>query len=100
MITMTYDEFVAEMKKQNVPIEDVTFECPHCKTLQSGNDLIAAGVGRDFDAVKEYLGFACIGRWSKDKGCDWSLGGLLRIHELEVVTDNGKHHPRFLLKST
>ena len=25
-----------------------------------------------------------------------TLGGLFKIHELEVVTPDGEHHPRFM----
>ncbi len=39
--------------------------------------------------------FSCIGRWVKDRGCDWTLGGLLQIHNTEVVTDDGDTVPVF-----
>ena len=96
MKTMTLAEFEDVMKSQGVHIEDVTFECPRCRTLQSANDLIAAGAGKDLDAVEGYLAFSCIGRWDESKGCDWTLGGLFQFHELEVITADGKHHPRFM----
>jgi hypothetical protein len=95
MEIMTLEEFKAAIKSQNVPIEQVTFECPRCKTLQCGNDLIKAGAGKDFDDIEKYLGFSCVGRWDKNNGCDWTLGGLFQLHDLEVVTPDGKHHPRF-----
>ncbi len=96
MKTMTVDEFREALKSQGVPIEEVTFQCPRCKTLQSANDLIKAGVGKNLDEVEKFIAFSCIGRWDKTKGCDWTLGGLLQIHELEVITADGKHHPRFM----
>jgi len=95
METMTLDELKAAIKSQGVPIEDVTFECPHCHTLQSMNDLIAVGAGKNREAVEPYIGFSCIGRFTKEKGCDWTLGGLFQIHELEVITPDGEHHPIF-----
>lgn len=95
MEKMTLEEFKKEMKTQGVPIEKVTFECPMCKTLQCGDDLIKVGAGKDFNEIKKYLAFSCVGRWTKDKGCDWTLGGLFQTHEFEVVTTDGKHHPRF-----
>ncbi len=95
METMTLDEFKAAIKSQGVPIEDVTFECPHCKTLQSMNDLIEAGAGKTREEVEPYIGFSCVGRFTDKKGCDWTLGGLFQIHELEVITPDGEHHPRF-----
>ena len=96
MRIMTVDEFNAEMKKQGVPIEKVTFKCPRCGRLQSAQDLIDAGAGKDLDDVEGYLAYSCVGRWDASKGCDWTLGGLFAIHELEVLTPDGKHHPRFM----
>lgn len=100
-------DFLAELKAQGVPKMHLAFRCPACKTIQSASDLISAGAGNDFDSVEQYLGFSCVGRWTHGDppprplpddfqgGCNWTLGGLLPIHELEVVTDDGKHHPRF-----
>ncbi|MDD2826965.1 MAG: hypothetical protein PHF52_08625 [Sulfurospirillaceae bacterium] len=69
------------------------FVCPMCGTAQSFNDLLHAGVSED-DA-QGYIAFSCIGRFNnKEKGCDWSLGGLLRIHKLEIKVE-GKNRPTF-----
>ncbi len=96
MKTMTLDEFKGAIKSQGVPIVDVTFQCPRCKLLQSANDLIKAGAGKNMGEVEKYLGFSCVGRWDDSKGCDWTLGGLFQLHKLEVVTPDGEHHPRFM----
>lgn len=97
MKIMTIDEFKAAIKDQGkARAEDATFKCPRCGTLQSAQDLIDAGVGKTFADVEKYLAFSCVGRFTKKKGCDWTLGGLFRIHELEVVTPDGKHHPAFM----
>ena len=96
MKIMTIDEFKSEIKSQKVPIEKVTFQCPACLSIQSAEDLIAAGVGKDLDEVENFVAFSCIGRWNKDKGCDWTLGGLFQIHELEVIDSEGKKHPCFI----
>lgn len=97
MQTMTVEEFHAAIKAQGKErIEDVTFKCPHCGTLQSAQDLIDAGAGESMDEVEKYLGFSCVGRFTESKGCDWTLGGLFQIHELEVITPDGERHPRFI----
>jgi len=96
MIEMTMLEFTNAVKAQGVPLEQVTFRCPRCQTLQSANDLIEAGAGKSLDEVERYLAFSCVGRFSKEKGCDWTLGGLFQIHELVVVDSEGKAHPRFM----
>lgn len=96
MKTMTLEEFKNAIKSQGKGrIEDVTFRCVSCKTLQSAQDLIDAGAGESMNDVEKYLAFSCIGRWSETKGCDWTLGGLFQIHKLEVVTPDGEKHPRF-----
>lgn len=104
MDTMTESQFHEAIKAQGVPREHMAFECPMCGTIQSAADLIKAGVGKDFDEVSNYLGFSCVGRFTKagpprkepdGKPCNWSLGGLFQMHKLEVVTEDGKHHPHF-----
>lgn len=111
--TVTLEEFIRQLKSQDLDQEDAVFICPVCKTPQSAADLIAAGAGENFDSVETYLGFSCVGRWlnagsgltPKGKvkkkepasyGCNWTLGGLFQLHELEVVDDEGKAHPRFV----
>lgn len=106
METMTLAEFRAALKRQGVPShENFAFKCPMCGTVQSGADLIKAGAGETFDDVEKYLAFSCIGCFtgapkkgeSTGRGCNWTLGGLFRTHKLEVVTEDGEHHPRFAL---
>lgn len=110
MRTITVQEFHAEIKAQGVPLHQVAVVCPMCGTIQCAADLIAAGAGATFDDVEKYLGFSCVGRWrgfsgdafhlpesARGKGCNWTLGGLFKFHKLEVVTQDGAHHPRFEL---
>jgi hypothetical protein len=101
-------EFHAALKEQGVKDRsDLVFICPMCGTLQTANDLIAAGAGADFSEVEKYIGFSCVGRWThslpppreKDKGtqcgCNWTLGGLFQCHEYEVTLDDGKTYRHF-----
>lgn len=109
MRTLTLSEFQAELAKQGLKPRDMAFKCLACKTIQSASDLIAVGAGRDVGAVRPYLGFSCVGRFTgvgRDfklsdgqtaHGCGWTLGGLLQLHELEVVMPNGDHRPHFEL---
>lgn len=97
MHTMTLEQFHSAIRKQGrTRIEDATFRCPRCKTLQSAQDLIDAGAGESMGDVEKYLAFSCVGRFSNEIGCNWTLGGLFQIHELEVVTPDGERHPRFM----
>lgn len=93
---MTLDEFLdTATGNGSVPIEQALFECPGCKLHQSAQDLMDAGAGEDLDAVEKYLAFSCVGRWDESKGCDWTLGGLLTIHEVEVETGPDQYRPCF-----
>ncbi|HSX64129.1 MAG TPA: VVA0879 family protein [Pseudoxanthomonas sp.] len=105
MRQMTVEEFHAALKAQEVlEREDLALVCPLCKTVQSARDFIQAGAGADFESVERFLGFSCIGRFTgaasarrqpDGEPCDWTLGGLFQLHDLEVVTPDGVAHPRF-----
>lgn len=107
MRTITVEEFHAELKAQGVSArEHAALKCPACGTVQSMALLLQEGCQPD--KVESYTGFSCVGRingagpatregqpGNPDKpGCDWSLGGLFRIHTLEV-DQNGTLHPIF-----
>jgi len=105
MKTMTIEEFHSVLKAQGTKDNaELVMICPMCGTPQTGNDLIRAGAGKTFDDVEKYLGFSCVGRFTgaeaprkepDGKPCNWTLGGLFQMHKLEVVTPDGKKHPRF-----
>lgn len=107
MNTMTVEEFHTACRAQGVKSHlDTAVVCPMCGTVQSARDLIAAGVGADFEAVEKYIGFSCVGRFTgagsprkspDGHPCNWTLGGLFKTHKLEVITPDGKHHPNFEL---
>jgi len=102
---MTVEEFHAVLRAQGAASQELlVFKCPMCGTLQSISDLVRVGAGAK--AVHGIIGFSCIGRFTgagpfmKGKkpglGCNWTLGGLLHLHELEVITEDGKAHPHFM----
>ncbi len=106
MEKLTIAEFHSELKAQGVDRrKDIAFVCPICKTVQSIQSLINAGV-RDQDNAEHFIAFSCVGRLTgagphkkgtpPGKGCDWTLGGLFQLHELVVIDENGREHPRFL----
>jgi hypothetical protein len=109
MKTMTVEEFQAALKAQGVPShKHAAFICPMCQTVQSANDLIAAGAGDNFEEVEKFVGFSCVGRFKNAKSarlkpngqpCDWTLGGFFKLHKLEVITTDGQQHPRFEIAS-
>ena len=96
MQTMTKDEFInTAIERFGDDRDNWKFICPRCKTAQSIADFKEANID-DFD---KYIGFSCIGRFDESKGCDWTLGGLFLIHELEVIDGEDKH-PLFKLAET
>lgn len=106
MQTMTIPEFHAALKAQGVSSrEDFAFRCPMCGTVRSARSLMLGGAGGGFDEVERFLGFSCVGRFTDagphkngvpaGRGCDWTLGGLLSLHCLEVIDQDGVGHPRF-----
>jgi hypothetical protein len=84
MKKITRDEWLAEGEKRfgKDPLK-WKFICPSCRTVQTPQDLVNCGVKKA--DLNKYLAFSCIGRFGSEKGCDWTLGGLLRIHELEII---------------
>lgn len=110
---ITIEQLHARFKAQGVSArEHIAVKCPICNTVQSIASLLRAGATAD--KVENYIGFSCEGRfsnagpWPSDKrkgkavearrairGCDWTLGGLLRIHKLEVINADGEPHPMF-----
>lgn len=100
---ITVAEFKARMLAQGVSSQNHTaLICPACGTVQSIMDHLKAGA--TIDDAEHSIGWSCVGRRTgagtpskaiKGKGCNWSLGGQLQIHELTVVTEDGKKHPRF-----
>jgi hypothetical protein len=101
MKTIPFDEFNALLKAQGVSGRmHYAFKCPMCATVQSGADFVKAG----FPEWETKLGFSCIGRVTgapaprkepDGKPCNWTLGGLFRMHKLEVTTPDGKVHFTF-----
>ena len=105
MKTMTIEEYRAALRAQGTNDRaELVVICPMCGTAQTGSDLIRAGAGKTFDEIEKYLGFSCVGRFAgagpprksaDGKPCNWTLGGLLSAHKLEVVAPDGEKHPRF-----
>lgn len=107
MRTITQEELVAEMRQRfGDNARQWKFVCPMCKTVQCADDFFATGKFQPGTGeVNKYLGFSCIGRFTgagaprsgtpPGRGCNWTLGGLLQIHELEIILPDGKRSPAF-----
>ena len=86
--TISFAEWQAEgTEKFGDDMHKWRFKCPVCEETQSFREFVDARV--ENPDAKFY--FSCIGRYVKDRGCDWTLGGLFRIHKTEVVDPEGTH---------
>ena len=73
--------------------KDWAFQCPACGNVQSIASVLDHNPDLEGD-LGAWIYFACEGRHTPGHGCDWSLGGLLRIHKVEVLSD-GEATPAF-----
>lgn len=108
MRTITLEGLRQEARAQGVSDRrHIAYRCPVCNTIQSADDLINAGAGKTYDDVEIFAGFSCVGRFTgkgpfksgdgAGAGCDWTLGGLFKIHKLEVAMPDGRKLPIFEL---
>lgn len=72
---------------------DWPFRCVSCGGVQTGMDFVALGMTPDQAAAR--VAMSCIGRWATDRGCDWTLGGLIGLHRVVVVFEDGRRQPVF-----
>lgn len=109
MKTYKLAEVHAAFKAQGVSSHrHYAVKCPICGTVQSMASLVASGDNPD--KVDRHFAFSCEGRfsgageWPRDKkaqaartkrGCNWTLGGLLQLHQAEVEYEDGEKSPMF-----
>lgn len=65
-------------KRFGKKIEDWRFKCPRCGNVAAGAEFKKAG------AEPNSIYCECIGRYVKDKGCDWAAYGLFDICTVHV----------------
>lgn len=89
--TVMYDDWVTELKRRfGNDAKQWKFVCPACGQIQSIQNFIDNKIEKPEGKVYS----SCIGRWVKGRGCDWTLGGLLKINKLTVIY-NGNPTPVF-----
>lgn len=111
MEIITQAQLHLRMMTQGVSnVRHCAFVCPVCGTVQSMASLVHIGK-IPMEEAETKIGFSCIGRLTgagpftegrekgDGKGCDWTLGGLFRVHKLEVLMDDGQKCPLFELAS-
>lgn len=67
------------------------FKCASCGETQTLKEFQDAGI----KGAKNMFYYSCIGRHLEDRGCQWTLGGLVKIHKTEVVSEDGEKVPVF-----
>ena len=95
-ITLTFKEWVEKgTKLYGKDRKKWKFKCVQCGEIQSMEDFEKLDIKEK--EAETYIGFSCIGRFTEDKGCNWTLGGLFQIHKLEIVDPNNENtkHPVF-----
>lgn len=81
---INYEDWISELKiRFGEDSKKWAFKCSSCGNIQTAQDFIDNGLGEHKDNVY----FNCIGRYIKSKGCDWSLGGLLKINKVSIIKD-------------
>ena len=110
MESLTLEGFHAALEAQGVPKQHFAVRCPACNTVQSLADLETALAVADRKALGRYFhdgeadprrafGFSCVGRYAcgekPPRGCDWTLGGFLKIHRLVIKFPDGQEFPAF-----
>lgn len=96
---ITFDEWIDEGERRFGPDrDDWKFVCARCGHVQSANEvrkqMPTIEFGKPENWLRGTLAMNCEGRLRPEVGCDWTLGGLFRIHKLEVVAD-GEATPVF-----
>lgn len=86
-----YNDWLAECEKRfGKDSKKWAFICPSCGNIQTIQDFLDNNI--ENPEAKIYTN--CIGRYVGGKGCDWTLGGLFKIHK-ELVIQNGNPIPVF-----
>lgn len=70
------------------------FRCVACGHVQSVDNIRAIRPSLDLGDWRGWIHFSCIGRRIDGVGCDWSLGGLFKIHTVQVAFE-GEPMPTF-----
>lgn len=86
-----YEKWISDLKERfGEDSKNWAFKCPNCGNIQTAQDFIDNGAERH----KTFSYYSCIGRYVKNKGCNWTLGGLLQMHKTCVLKD-GEVFPVF-----
>lgn len=66
------------------------WRCVACGHVQSAHEVRARNPDLNWANLAGWIYFSCEGRHNAAVGCNWTLGGLLTIHTLEVDKGDGR----------
>ena len=89
MRTIEYKDWCNRGKELYGKGVDWKFRCPACGHIQSVRSIEKNTPTITREKIESMVHFSCEGRINKNFGCDWTLGGLLRMHELEIKMEDG-----------
>jgi hypothetical protein len=79
---INYDDWILELKARfGDDPKQWAFVCPSCGNVQTIQHFIDHGL----KGLADNVYYHCIGRYVKNIGCDWTLGGLLKINKVSVM---------------
>lgn len=79
------------------------FKCPICGSIQSIDIVHEADPSLSKADIQGWIYYNCKGRYLDTKrwgGCNYTLGGFIRAHKLEVLNDDGSVTPVFEFGAT
>lgn len=93
---ITNEEWLAEGQAlYGERARDWKFRCVKCGNVQSAVSVSERNPEINIESTRNWIYFSCEGRRTAGVGCDWTLGGLFKIHRLEVIEPDGNPHPTF-----
>lgn len=94
IVSLTKDEWLQRGKERfGKDYKEWKFKCPSCGNIQSIHDFEDASI----ENPEQKVFFSCIGRWnghdndmlSGKSPCNYTLGGLFKLHHVEVINEEG-----------
>ena len=93
MRTLTHDEWLARGRElYGDDSRKWKFRCVICGNVQSHESVTTRNpkINPKITHTSNWIYCECEGRHTEGIGCDWTLGGLLKAHKLEVIDEDEK----------
>lgn len=95
MERLSYEEWVDKaMELFGKDRKDWKFVCPICGHIQSIKSVLEHNPSLNPEDIQKWIHYSCEGRANEGQGCYWTLGGIFKIHKVEI-SYLGKDIPSF-----